>query len=109
MRELSMVEAVREALAFEMARDPRVMVLGEDVGGSGGVFRATDGLQARFGKDRAVDMPLGETGIIGSAVGLAISGLVPVAEIPGLIRAGRIKHPLVVVALYHLDLLRRKS
>lgn len=80
MRELSIVEAVREALTFEMARDERVMVLGEDVGGSGGVFRATDGLQARFGKDRAVDMPLGETGIIGSAVGLAISGLVPVAE-----------------------------
>lgn len=81
MAELSMVDAVREALAFEMERDERVMVLGEDVGGCGGVFRATDGLQSRFGADRVVDMPLGESAIIGSALGLAVAGLVPVAEI----------------------------
>jgi pyruvate dehydrogenase E1 component beta subunit len=68
-------------MEFEMARDERVMVLGEDVGGSGGVFRATDGLQARFGKGRVVDAPLSESGIIGSAVGLAIAGMVPIAEI----------------------------
>jgi 2-oxoisovalerate dehydrogenase E1 component len=81
MAEMSIVEAVRDALTFEMARDERVMMLGEDVGGSGGVFRATDGLQARFGTARVVDAPLGESAIIGSAVGLAVAGLVPVAEI----------------------------
>jgi pyruvate dehydrogenase E1 component beta subunit len=81
MAQMSIVEAVRDALTFEMARDERVMILGEDVGGSGGVFRATDGLQARFGKARVVDAPLGESAIIGSAIGLAAAGLVPVAEI----------------------------
>jgi len=81
MAETSMVEAIRSAMAFEMARDERVMVLGEDVGGSGGVFRATDGLQARFGTGRVVDAPLSESAIIGSAVGLAIAGMVPIAEI----------------------------
>jgi pyruvate dehydrogenase E1 component beta subunit len=81
MPEMSIVEAIRTAMEFEMARDERVMVLGEDVGGSGGVFRATDGLQARFGKGRVVDAPLSESGIIGSAVGLAIAGMVPIAEI----------------------------
>jgi pyruvate dehydrogenase E1 component beta subunit len=81
MAEMSIVEAIRNAMEFEMARDERVMVLGEDVGGSGGVFRATDGLQARFGKGRVVDAPLSESGIIGSAVGLAIAGMVPIAEI----------------------------
>lgn len=81
MPEMTIVEAVRDALTFEMARDERVIVLGEDVGGSGGVFRATDGLQARFGQTRAVDAPLGESAIIGSAIGLAVAGLVPVAEI----------------------------
>jgi pyruvate dehydrogenase E1 component beta subunit len=81
MAEMSIVEAIRTAMEFEMARDERVMVLGEDVGGSGGVFRATDGLQARFGKGRVVDAPLSESAIIGSAVGLAIAGMVPIAEI----------------------------
>lgn len=81
MPQMSIVEAVRDALTFEMARDERVMILGEDVGGSGGVFRATDGLQARFGKARVVDAPLGESAIIGSAIGLAAAGMVPVAEI----------------------------
>src|SRR5690349_15675457 len=81
MPDMTIVEAVRDALTFEMARDDRVMVLGEDVGGSGGVFRATEGLQRRFGPHRCVDTPLAEAMIIGSAVGLAVSGLVPVAEI----------------------------
>ena len=81
MPEMSIVEAIRTAMEFEMARDERVMVLGEDVGDAGGVFRATDGLQARFGKGRVVDAPLSESGIIGSAVGLAIAGMVPIAEI----------------------------
>lgn len=81
MAEMSIIEAVRDALHFEMERDERVMVLGEDVAGSGGVFRATEGLQVKYGKDRVIDAPLGESGIIGSAVGLALAGMVPVAEL----------------------------
>jgi pyruvate dehydrogenase E1 component beta subunit len=81
MPEMTIVEAVRDTLCYELERDSRVMVLGEDVGKTGGVFRATDGLFERFGRDRVVDMPLAESAIIGSAIGLAISGLVPVAEI----------------------------
>jgi pyruvate dehydrogenase E1 component beta subunit len=81
MAELNVVEAIRDALAFEMERDERVIVLGLDVGRLGGVFRATQGLRDRFGPDRVVDTPLAEGGIVGSALGLAISGLVPVAEI----------------------------
>jgi len=81
MAELNVVEAVRDALAYEMERDERVIVLGLDVGRLGGVFRATQGLLERFGPDRVVDTPLAEGGIVGSALGLAVSGLVPVAEI----------------------------
>jgi pyruvate dehydrogenase E1 component beta subunit len=76
-----MVEAIRAALQQAMAADDRVMVLGEDVGVLGGVFRATDGLQREFGPDRVVDMPLAEGAIVGAALGLALSGLVPIAEI----------------------------
>ena len=76
MAELTIVEAIRDAMAFEMERDERVIVLGLDVGRLGGVFRATQGLLDRFGPDRVVDTPLAEGGIIGSALGLAISGLV---------------------------------
>ena len=81
MTTMNMVEAVRTTLEAEMERDERIVVLGEDVGRSGGVFRATDGLQARFGPDRVFDMPVSEAGIIGTSIGLAASGLVPVAEI----------------------------
>jgi pyruvate dehydrogenase E1 component beta subunit len=81
MPEMTMVQAINSALAHELERDPLVLVLGEDVGKNGGVFRATDGLQARFGEQRVVDTPLAELGIVGTAVGLAASGLVPVAEI----------------------------
>jgi 2-oxoisovalerate dehydrogenase E1 component beta subunit len=81
MRELTVIEAVREALADEMARDERVIVLGEDVGKLGGVFRATEGLFERFGAERVVDMPMAETVIAGVAVGLAMRGMRPVAEI----------------------------
>jgi pyruvate dehydrogenase E1 component beta subunit len=79
--EMTMVQAVRSALAHEMERDERVIVLGEDVGRDGGVFRATEGLQQRFGADRVIDTPLAELGIIGTSVGLAASGLIPVAEV----------------------------
>lgn len=79
--EMTMVEAIRDTLHHEMERDPRVVVLGEDVARVGGVFRATEGLAEAFGTDRVVDMPLAEGTIIGSVLGLAISGLVPVVEI----------------------------
>jgi pyruvate dehydrogenase E1 component beta subunit len=77
----TMIEAIRGALTLEMERDERVVLLGEDVGTMGGVFRATDGLQKRFGPERVVDMPVAESSIIGASVGLAASGLVPVPEI----------------------------
>ena len=78
---LQLVEGVRDALQTELARDDDVLVMGEDVGKNGGVFRATDGLYEEFGGDRVVDTPLSEAGIIGSAVGLAANGLRPVPEI----------------------------
>ena len=79
--ELSILEAVREALFEEMGRDERVMVLGMDVGRLGGVFRVTRGLMERYGPDRVVDTPLAEAAIVGASLGLAIGGMVPVAEI----------------------------
>lgn len=78
---LSILEAIRSALTEEMERDERVMVLGMDVGQLGGVFRVTRGLMDRFGPERVVDTPLAEGAIVGSALGLAIGGMVPVAEI----------------------------
>ncbi len=78
---VSMVEAIRSTLAAEMERDERIILLGQDIGVNGGMFRATDGLQERFGEDRVVDMPLAEGVIVGSSVGLACSGLRPVPEI----------------------------
>ncbi|CAN5424276.1 alpha-ketoacid dehydrogenase subunit beta [soil metagenome] len=81
MAVLSMVEAIRSTLEAEMARDERVIVLGEDVGKSGGVFRATDKLQERFGSERVVDTPVSEAAIIGASIGLATAGLVPVPEL----------------------------
>src|SRR6185437_1136832 len=80
MAELTLVEAVNDALHTELERDPDVMVLGEDVGRAGGVFRATAGLRERFGADRCVDTPLAEAGILGSAVGLCLAGWRPVVE-----------------------------
>jgi len=81
MAKLNMVEAINLALREEMERDKRVVVLGEDVGREGGVFRVTDGLQERFGDDRIVDTPLAESGIVGTAMGMALYGLRPIAEI----------------------------
>jgi len=76
-----MVEAIRLALDEEMARNNNIIILGEDVGVNGGVFRVTDGLQAKYGADRVIDTPLSESGIIGFSVGMALYGLRPVAEI----------------------------
>jgi len=78
---LTIAEAVNLAMKQEMERDPRVMVLGEDVGRDGGVFRVSDGLMDKFGEDRVVDTPLAEAGIVGSAIGLAMGGMRPIAEI----------------------------
>lgn len=80
-REMTMVEAVNLALSCEMRKDENVVILGEDVGTNGGVFRATDGLKAEFGLRRVMDTPLAETLIAGISVGMACQGLRPVAEI----------------------------
>jgi pyruvate dehydrogenase E1 component beta subunit len=77
----NIIQAVNDALRLEMRRDPRFVVLGEDVGKFGGVFRATSGLQEEFGAERVFDTPLSEGGIIGSAIGMALYGLRPVPEI----------------------------
>ena len=81
MAELTLVEAVNLALAHEMKRDREVLLLGEDIGVNGGVFRATNGLIARFGRERVIDTPLAEGAIAGVAIGMAAMGLKPVAEI----------------------------
>lgn len=81
MAKRNMVEALNLALHQEMARDPSVVVLGQDVGVNGGVFRVTDGLLRAFGEARVLDTPLAESGIVGTALGMAIGGLKPVAEI----------------------------
>jgi 2-oxoisovalerate dehydrogenase E1 component beta subunit len=80
-RPLNMIEAINEALDIMMARDPDVVILGEDVGYFGGVFRATAGLQKKYGKNRVFDSPINECGIVGAAVGMAAYGLRPVPEI----------------------------
>jgi pyruvate dehydrogenase E1 component subunit beta len=81
MPEMNIIQAVNAALRTEMRRDPRVLVLGEDVGRFGGVFRATTGLYEEFGADRCIDTPLAESGIIGAAIGMALYGMRPVPEI----------------------------
>ena len=117
--ELTLVDAVRLALAREMSDDESVIVMGEDVGVDGGVFRATDGLAARFGNDRVIDLPLSESMFVGLAVGLAAQGFRPVVEYqfmgflyPGLDQLanhasrlrnrtrGRLTSPIVVRAPY---------
>ncbi|MBX5467954.1 MAG: alpha-ketoacid dehydrogenase subunit beta [Firmicutes bacterium] len=103
MAEINMVTAINQALAELLASDPRVVLLGEDIGVNGGVFRVTEGLYERFGRDRVMDTPLAESGILGAAIGMAVGGLRPIAEIqfmgflyPGLDQlishAGRIRH-----------------
>ncbi|HEY8703120.1 MAG TPA: alpha-ketoacid dehydrogenase subunit beta [Gaiellaceae bacterium] len=80
MAELLMIEAINDCFHTELARDDSVMVMGEDVGRAGGVFRATAGLRERFGVDRCVDTPLAEAGILGTAVGLCMAGWRPICE-----------------------------
>ncbi len=80
MADITLLEAVTQALAYELAHDDNVVIFGEDVGKNGGVFRATEGLQARFGEHRVFDSPLAESMIAGLAVGMSLQGLKPVAE-----------------------------
>lgn len=81
MPQMNMVQAINDALRLEMRRDDRVVLLGEDIGRVGGVFRVTQGLFDEFGEDRVIDTPLSEGGIVGCAVGMALYGLIPVPEI----------------------------
>ncbi len=80
MSEITLIEAVTQAMAYELEHDPDVLLMGEDVGKNGGVFRATQGLQARFGERRVFDTPLAESMIAGLAIGMATQGLKPIAE-----------------------------
>ncbi|MEK6915778.1 MAG: alpha-ketoacid dehydrogenase subunit beta [Nanoarchaeota archaeon] len=77
----NMVEALNDALRLEMKRDKNIIIIGEDVGEDGGVFRVTDGLANEYGNDRVIDSPLAESGIVGTSIGMALVGLKPVCEI----------------------------
>jgi len=81
MSQMSMIKAINSALDTMMRKDPTIIILGEDVGYFGGVFRCTDGLQAKYGEHRVIDAPIAEGGIVGSAIGIGSNGLRPVAEI----------------------------
>jgi len=81
MAQMNMIEAIRSALDVVMDKDPSVIILGEDVGYFGGVFRCTDGLQRKYGESRVIDAPIAEGGIISTAIGMGVNGLRPVAEI----------------------------
>ena len=81
MAQLNLVDAINRALREELEADPSVLLLGEDVGKEGGVFRVTEGLQQAFGEERVIDTPLAESGIVGVAFGMALLGLRPVAEL----------------------------
>ena len=80
MLKLNMVQAINLGLEQEMAKDDSVVLLGQDIGADGGVFRVTDGLIDKYGEDRVIDTPLAESGIIGTAIGMALAGLKPVGE-----------------------------
>ncbi|TMQ71862.1 MAG: alpha-ketoacid dehydrogenase subunit beta [Candidatus Eisenbacteria bacterium] len=81
MPSMTMVQAIQDALRIALREDPRVVLMGEDVGKNGGVFRVTEGLQAEFGAQRVADTPLAENGIVGGAIGMALYGMRPIAEI----------------------------
>jgi pyruvate dehydrogenase E1 component beta subunit len=81
MAQLTMIQAIQDAMRIELARDPEVLLFGEDVGHAGGVFRSTEGLQQEFGEERVFDTPLAESAIAGLAVGLGIQGFLPIVEI----------------------------
>lgn len=105
MTELTLLEAINRALAYELAADENVILLGEDIGVNGGVFRATEGLQDRFGEERVMDTPLAESLIAGMSIGMAAQGLRPVAEIQFM---GFI-YPTVDQILNHASRLRNRT
>lgn len=105
MAEITLVEAVNLALAHELEADPDVVLLGEDIGVNGGVFRATVGLLQRFGEARVIDTPLAETLIAGMAIGMAVEGLKPVAEIQFM----GFSYPAIDQLLNHATRLRNRT
>ncbi len=105
MAELTLVEAVNRALAHEMERDPDVLLLGEDIGVNGGVFRATNGLITRFGQERVIDTPLAEGAIAGVSIGMAAMGLKPVAEI----QFSGFIYPIIDQMINHASRLRHRT
>src|SRR5206468_4854301 len=102
---LTMAQAINRALDRALAEDPRVLVLGEDVGRTGGVFRVTDGLQERHGDRRVVDTPVSESGIVGAAFGLAVGGMRPVAEIQFM----GFSYPAYDQVISHVSRIRNRS
>ncbi len=105
MAKRNLVEAINSGLMAEMEKDPSVVVLGEDVGKEGGVFRVTEGLQAKFGESRVFDTPLAESGIIGVSIGMAVKGLRPVAEI----QFEGFLHPAMDQIMNHAARIRNRS
>src|SRR5437764_10994398 len=105
MSSLTLVEAVNLALARAMEDDPNVVILGEDVGINGGVFRATAGLQQRFGSDRVIDTPLAELAISAICVGMAAQGLKPVGEIQFM----GFFYPCIAQLVNHASRLRKRT
>lgn len=81
MPKMTLIQAINDGLKVAMRRDPNVLIIGEDVGVNGGVFRATEGIYAEFGAERAIDAPLAESGFVGAAMGMAVYGLKPVVEV----------------------------
>lgn len=102
---MTLIQAVNDAMGIILEEDDKTLILGEDVGRNGGVFRATEGLQEKYGEDRVVDTPLSESGIIGSSVGLAVNGFKPIAEIQFL---GFI-YPAYEQIMTHVSRLRMRS
>src|SRR5680860_454500 len=105
MARLNLVQAIDQALLQEMEADDQVVVLGEDVGRDGGVFRVTEGLVERFGEERVIDTPLAESGIVGVSIGMALGGYRPVAENPFPCFPLSCYHPLCA----HASRLRNRS
>jgi pyruvate/2-oxoglutarate/acetoin dehydrogenase E1 component len=102
---ITMAQAINQALDVSLASDPRVMILGEDVGRAGGVFRVTDGLQQRYGGARVVDTPVAESGIVGAAFGLAVGGMRPVAELQFM----GFSYPAFDQVISHVSRIRNRS
>src|SRR5660398_135830 len=105
MARLNLVQAIDQALLQEMENDERVVILGEDVGRDGGVFRVTEGLVERFGEERGIDTPLAESGIVGVSIGMALAGYRPVAEI----QFSGFSYPAYAQLVSHASRMRNRS